>query len=574
MSLLQYLIKKGVLNKEEAARVRTEVKETMFPEEEIILRKKLVPEEDLFRLKSEFLKIPLREQIPDKLAVELLDLIPRESVKYYKMIPLSRTGNVLDVGMVYPENTQAQEAIKFLARQQKLSYRVFLITLANFRKCLASYGAPEKEVEKALRRLESEIKKEKKEVAPERVELESLIEEAPVIKMVAVILREAVEGRASDIHIEPTRKNLRVRYRLDGILHSSLLLPLKVHPAVVSRIKILSGLKIDETRLPQDGRFSTKIEGKSVDFRISTFPTILGEKVVVRILDPEEGLKPLSELGLRTRDLRIVEEAIKRPYGLILATGPTGCGKTTTLYSILRILNKEGVNIISLEDPVEYYLDGVSQSQVRPEIGYTFAKGLRQILRQDPDIIMVGEIRDEETAGLAVHAALTGHLVLSTLHTTGAIGVIARLIDMAVKPFLVSATLSLALSQRLARRLCPFCKKKIRVEGKTKRFILDKLKTLPPSFKKKVNLNKPFNIFKAVGCKKCNNKGYQGRIGIFEILKNTPELSKIIASQPSEQAILQEARAQEMLTMEEDGILKVIEGETTLEEVMRVAEEK
>jgi type IV pilus assembly protein PilB len=575
MDLIQHLIKKKILNKKEGARLKAEIRESGKSQEEVILARKIIEEVPLFELKSEISRIPLKKSLPEEIPPEVLSIIPKESAEYYKMVPLSikKEEGILEVGMVYPENTLAQEALKFLARQQKLKPEIFLITLSDFKKILEKYRAPKKEMEKALERLEKEIK-----IVPEkrieRAEFARLVEEAPIIKMVAVILRQAVEGKASDIHIEPTRDNLKVRYRLDGVLHSSLLLPLKVHPAIIARIKILSGLRIDETRIPQDGRFSTKIGEKRIDFRVSTFPTTLGEKVAIRVLDPEEGLKTLDELGLRDCNLQVVKEAIKKPYGMILATGPTGSGKTTTLYALLRILNKEEVNIVTLEDPVEYFMEGVNQSQVRPEINYTFARGLRQILRQDPDIIMVGEIRDEETASLAVHAALTGHLVLSTLHTTNAPGVIPRLIDMGIKPFLIPPTLSLAISQRLVRVLCHFCKQRVEATEEEKKYIFEKIKNLPQNLKRKVKGKGTLYIFKPKGCKKCNFKGYSGRTGVFEIIKMTDKLAEIITKAPSERDILKEARLQGMISMEEDGILKILEGITSLEEVMRVAEEK
>jgi len=428
MTLIQQLVKKGILDKGKATTLEFEIRETGKKEEEVILERRLCDESLLFGLKSKNLKIPLKEIAAGEVPLETLGMIPEETAKHYKMIPLVRKDKTLEVGMVYPEDLKAQEALKFLARQGPFTYQVFLITPTTFSNLLKQYRTLRREVGRALEELEVELKEEKVEVRPRTAaEFERLAEEAPITKIVAVILRHAVEGKASDIHIEPTQEKLRIRFRLLGILHSSIFLPLRTHPAVVARIKILSNLKIDETRIPQDGRFSTKINGKSIDFRVSTFPTTLGEKVAIRVLDPTIGLKTFGELGLEKRNLGVVKRAIKRPYGLILASGPTGCGKTTTLYAILQVLNREGVNIVTLEDPVEYFIEGINQSQVRPEIGYDFAIGLRHIVRQDPDIIMVGEIRDPETASLTTHAALTGHIVLSTLHTSNAIGVIPRL---------------------------------------------------------------------------------------------------------------------------------------------------
>lgn len=574
MDLIQHLVKKKIINKKEEIRLRDEVKKQGKKQEEIILDEKIIEEKELFNLKSKLFEFPLKERIVKKISPEVLSIIPRESIEFYRMIPLAidREKKVLEVGMVFPEDPQAKEALKFLTRQQKLEPKIFLITLSDFNNYLLSYQVPEREVERALERLEEEIKGEAKRKGVEKKEFERLVEEAPIIKMVAVILRQAVEGKASDIHIEPTSENLRVRFRLDGVLYPSLVLPLKIHSAVVARIKILGGLKIDETRLPQDGRFSTVIGDRRIDFRVSSFPTELGEKVAIRILDPEKGIKSLDELGLQDRDFKIVEETIKSLYGIILVTGPTGCGKTTTLYTILRMVNREGVNIVTLEDPVEYYISGVNQSQVNQEINFTFARGLRQLLRQDPDIVMVGEIRDEETAALAVHAGLTGHLVLSTLHTNNAAGAIPRLVDMAVKPFLIPPALSIIISQRLIKVLCKECKERVKLQGEQKKYILDKIKTLPKNIIAK-KIEEPLFIYKAKGCKKCNFKGYSGRIGVFEIIKMTPKLAEIIIEKPTEGEILKEAKSQEMISMEKDGILKVLQGITSLEEIMRITEE-
>jgi len=570
-SLLQQLVKKGILEKEKALSLDYEIKSSGKREEEFLLEKRIVPEDVIFDLKSEILKVPLKKISLEEFPLKNLELIPEESAKFYLIIPLGKEDNTLEVGMVYPEDLKAREAIKFLARQQGLNHKIFLITLSDFREIIKRYRTGRKEVTSALEELEAEMKERR---PLEAEEVKRLAEEAPITKVVGVILREAVDGGVSDIHIEPTREKLRVRFRLLGILHSSILLPLKIHPAVIARIKVLSNLKLDETRLPQDGRFSMEIEGRDIDFRVSTFPTTLGEKAVMRILDPTKGLKSFDQLGLRGRSFELLEAAIKKPYGMILLTGPTGCGKTTTLYAILKILNKEGVNIVTLEDPVEYYLDGINQSQVRPEIGYEFAIGLRHILRQDPNIIMVGEIRDEETAGLAIHAALTGHLVLSTIHTTNVLGVIPRLIDLGVKPYLISPALSTCVAQRLVRTLCPYCKKKIKPDKEIEKIILKEIEKLPEVIKKEITIPKNIEIYQPVGCKKCNQTGYLERIGIFEVLTMTKELAEIILKEPSEAKITEEAKRQGMVTMQQDGILKVLEGITTIEEVLRVAEEK
>lgn len=573
--LLKHLVEKGILDKEKAIPLEYELKESGKNEEEFLLEKDIISENDLFALKSEVQKIPLKEITAEEVPLETLELIPEETAKYYQVIPLLKKGNVLEVGMVYPEKLEAQEALKFLGRQGKFTFEVFLITPTTFNNLLKQYKTLRREMGRVLEELEVELKAEK---VPGQIigpgELERLAEEAPITKVVAVILRQGIEGGASDIHIEPTKEKVRVRFRFLGELHPSIFLPIRIHPAIVARIKILSNLKIDETRIPQDGRFTTKIEGKDIDFRVSTFPTSLGEKVAIRILDPTAGLKKFEKLGLRGRNFEVVEKAIKKPYGMILVTGPTGSGKTTTLYAILQILNKEGVNIITLEDPIEYFVEGINQSQTKSEIGYDFAMGLRHILRQDPDIIMVGEIRDAETASLATHAALTGHIVLSTLHTNNALGVIPRLIDMGIQPFLISPTLSVTLSQRLVRSLCQECKKKVKPKKEIKDVILKEIEKLPPQEKAKVKIPEPLEIWEPVGCKKCNKEGFSGRTGLYEVLEMTDRLAEIILKEPSEMKIGEEAKKQGMITMKQDGILKVLEGITTIEEILRVAEEK
>jgi type IV pilus assembly protein PilB len=575
MSIIKYLKEKGIIDKEKALQLSSAVAESGQTEEELLLEKNILPEEDLFSKKSESLRIPLKQVDVSRLSLDVLELIPEETAKYYQMIPINKTEKDVEIGMVYPENLKAQEALKFLARQKNFTYKVFLISLTSFKDLMSQYRNLKKEVGKALEELEVELKDESEteDIATEYKEYQRIAEEAPITKIVAVILRQAVEGEASDIHIEPTRDKLRVRFRSLGELHASIFLPLNIHPAVVARIKILSNLKIDEGRKPQDGRFSTKVNGKMIDYRVSTFPTAMGEKVAIRVLDPEIGKKSLTNLGLEGKPLEEVKEIIKKPYGLILATGPTGSGKTTTLYAILELLNKEEVNIVTLEDPVEYFIEGLNQSQVRPEIDYTFASGLRHILRQDPDVIMVGEIRDEETASLVIHAALTGHIVLSTLHTSNATGAIPRLIDMGVRPYLIPPTLQLAMAQRLVRRLCDECKEEIKPNIKIKELITKELSLIPPEAAKEFS-KKDIKLYQPKGCPKCNGTGFSGRVALFEVLSMTPSLTDIILKDPSEHKILEEAKTQDMITIRQDGIMKALKGMTTIEEVLRVTEER
>ncbi len=542
-------------------------------EEEIILDKKILPENSLFELKSKILRVPLKKVKAEEISADVLELIPEEASANYKMMPLSKSENFIQIGMVYPENVSAQNALRFLANQANFNYQVYLITftdLDNLLKQRKNIGAETKKALEELRQEKGELLDVlEKSTAP----AELIAEEAPIIKMVLVILRHALEGHASDIHIEPGREKLTIRFRLNGILHPSLFLPLKVHPSIVARIKILSGLKIDENRIPQDGRFSAKVNNVDIDFRVATFPTLYGEKVELRVLDPTQGLKSFDDLGLIGRNLEVVKDAIKKPFGLILFTGPTGSGKTTTQYAMLRILNKDTVNIVTIEDPIEYSIAGVNQSQVKPEIGYTFAHGLRQILRQDPNVVMVGEVRDEETANLVMNAALTGHIVLSTLHTNSSVGVLPRLIDMGVRPFLIPSTLKVVISQRLIRTLCQHCKTKIRPSEKIRSYILSKIKSMPPYAKNQVKIPEPFSIYSAKGCEACNFSGYGGRAGLFEVLPITDEISELVMGDLLESSILKVAQKQGMLTMEQEGVMKILSGLTTVEEVARVTEE-
>lgn len=491
-----------------------------------------------------------------KIPVEILQEVPHEVASFYQFLPFEKNNNILKIAIVDPKNITALEALKFIAQHRNLQTEIYKISLSNFQTALKQYASLGKEIKTQLKVLETELEKKPRLQDAQKEKIQRIAEEAPITKMVAVILRHASEGNASDIHIEPTKKDLRIRFRTDGILHTSLILPKRIHAAIISRIKILSNLKIDEQRKPQDGRFQTVIDNKEIDFRVSTLPTANGEKAALRLLDPNIGLKELSQLGLHGRSLEIIEKNLEKPYGLILVTGPTGSGKTTTLYAMLHILNKEKINIITLEDPVEYRLAGINQSQIKPGIGYSFASGLRSILRQDPDVIMVGEIRDEETAELAVHAALTGHVVLSTLHTNNAIGAIPRLIDMGIEPFLLPPALNLIIAQRLVKKISKKTAPKL-IPKTEEEFIKKELKD--------TKIKSPIKLPKILE--------YQGRIGIFETLEMTPNLEKIIVEKPTEETLLEETRNQNMTTIKQDGIIKALKGLTSLEEVLKAVEE-
>ncbi len=502
-----------------------------------------------------------------KIPPDVLVLVPEDSARFYKMIPLALDGNVLDVGLVDPDDVKAQEALNFLASRSGLITRVFKISEGDWEVLIKQYAGLGEEVGEALEGLRKELAEERT-MLPETAKA-AKEQAAPIIRMMETILKHGIESKASDIHIEPTANHLRVRFRLDGVLSTVVVLPPEIGPAIVSRVKILSNLQIDETRRPQDGRFTTRLGEKTVDLRVAVLPTARGEKVTMRILDPTIGLRTLPELGITGRNLEVIERGYRKPFGMILMTGPTGSGKSTTIYGILQILNTDSVNIVSLEDPVEYYVDGVNQSQIRPELGYTFATGLRQILRQDPNIIVVGEIRDGETASLAVQSALTGHLVLSTLHTNNAIGVIPRLIDMGVEPFLMPSALNVALAQRLVKRLCPDCKKQAAPADSAKKIILDAIASMPEERRPKIK-SEEIKIHKPVGCSKCGHKGTRGRLAVFELLEMTPQLESIIVNEPTESKILAEAKRQGMITMFQDGILKVLEGLIGFDELLQV----
>lgn len=573
MKLLQELFAQGFLTEEKVEELKKKAIELGKTEEEIILEKKIVAEDFLFNLKSKILGIPLKKVDADQVSLDILELIPEEASVNYKMASVTKNKNSIQVVMVYPEDIAAQNALRFLANQENFSYQVYLTTPSN----LASILKQRKNISSETRKALKDLKKEGQgffNTSEKKSPNKTITEEAPIIKMVFVILRHAIEGNASDIHIEPGKDKLIVRFRMNGALYPSLSLQLSVHPAIVARIKILSGLKIDENRVPQDGRFSVKIDEKDVDFRVSTFPTLYGEKVEIRVLDPSTGLRSFEELGFSSKSLEVVKEAIKKPYGMILFTGPTGSGKTTTQYAILRTLNQDSVNIVTVEDPIEYSILGINQSQVKPEIGYTFARGLRQILRQDPNVIMVGEIRDEETADLVINAALTGHIVLSTLHANSSVGVIPRLMDMGIKSFLIPSTLRVVISQRLIRTLCPVCKIKTRPSEKIKNYILEKIKNMPDSIKKELKIEDPLLIYSAKGCENCGSVGYSGRIGLYEVFSMSDEIAEIIQTNPLESLIYKSAQKQGMLTMEQEGILKVLNGQTTIEEIIRVSGER
>ncbi len=567
--LLDQIQKQGLLPAATVTRVRRDVMVGGESAEAIIDRERLIPDARLAEMKSTLVNVPYQKIDVKAIDEKLLGLIPEETARTYGVAPISLADNLLIVGMLHPDNAKAQDAVKFVARQNHLNLGVYLISYGDWQAVLRRYSPYRSEIARAVQTLN--VKEGASSQAAIDLAASKGDEDAPIIKIVADTLKEAVFNRASDVHIEPQEKFLRVRFRIDGDLQQVASLPVELAQPVISRVKVISNLKIDETRIPQDGRFRSRLLDKDIDFRVSTFPTPLGEKVAIRVLDPTTGLKNFDSLDLRYKNLESVKAGLEKPFGMILITGPTGSGKTTTLYAFLQQLNKETVNIVSLEDPVEYFVSGVNQSQVRPEINYDFASGLREILRQDPDVIMVGEIRDNETAELAIQAALTGHIVLSTLHTNNAAGVVPRLIDMKVEPFLLPVAMNLMISQRLIGVLCPNCKAPEEASAQMQEIIGKALAGLPAEVT--ASYQKPYKIWHAKGCSVCKGKGIQGRAAIFEVLRMTPEFEEIITSNPTVQKITQEAKRQGMITLRQDGILKALEGLMSIEEILRETEE-
>ena len=574
-SFENFLLEKKFLTKESLAKARAESVTSHRNLFDYMVAEKYISEEDLSRARGLFFNLPYVDLHGKNIPSEVLATASKETLSNYKFVPFELKDNVLKVALTDPTNIAALEALEFLAQKRHYQMELYITSNSSFQSVFKKTVSITSEVSQALTKVAEEEKQaeQKKEVKAEETIEQKIIDEAPISKIVDVIIKHAIEGRASDIHIEPSEDDLRVRYRIDGVLHSSLILPHSVHAAIVSRIKILSNLKIDEQRLPQDGRFHINLEGNPIDFRVSTFPTVIGEKVVLRILDKSSGAPTLEQLGITGHQLTIVEEAIKKPHGMFLMTGPTGSGKSTTLYAILSILNKPGVNIVTLEDPVEYFIDGVNQAQIRPEIGLTFASGLRSILRQDPNIIMVGEIRDKETAELAVNSALTGHLVFSTLHTNSAVGAIPRLVDMGIEPFLLTASLNVVAAQRLVRKLCDKCKFEQKPTEEIEKVIREQIANIKPEELKGLDL-KNIKVFAGKGCPACANSGFKGRIGIYEIMSISKPIQDMITDRLPAVKIQDYAIKEEgMLLMQQDGILKSLRGLTTVEEIVRATKD-
>lgn len=573
-SFLDALYEKQRLTAAQIEALRSEALSSGKSYEELIGASDLLSEAEINQAKAEYNHLGYIDLTQVGINPEALGLLDESIAKRYKVLPfaIDKESDVLKVAMLDPLNLTIIEFLK-----QKSNHNV------------EAYYADTKVLERLIvDRYSQNLSTEVDEALKTTIQFQQnntqgvainnsgqILRDAPINRIVENILDFAISSRASDVHIEPQISNIRVRYRIDGILVEKLVLPKNVHEAVISRIKIMSNLKIDEKRLPQDGRFNYVSSGKEVDLRISTLPTVHGEKIVMRLLEKNTAVPSLQDLGLRGLALSRVLNSIKIPHGIILITGPTGSGKTTTLYSILHMINSVGVNIMTLEDPVEYQIPGISQVQTNPKAGLTFASGLRSFLRQDPDVIMVGEIRDNETADLALQASLTGHLVFSTLHTNSAAGALPRLLDMGAEPFLLSSSMLLTLGQRVVRRINP----KYREEYKPEQAVIDNIKeVLGPLFEAfcKENNKDPNNItlFRPKEERPNNEPDYKGRVAIFEVMEISPEISALIMKRSPESELEATALKQGMMMMKQDGYIKALEGVTTIEEVLRVAEVK
>lgn len=565
MSFLDKLAEEKIIKTSELDEINSRLSHGDTDIDDILIGKG-IKEDLIVRLKSEYSNVPVRQIDIKAISFDVLKYIPEESATYYKFVPIGVTQGVLEVGLLDPDNIDTRSALQFIASKIGMPFKMFVISKSDFNGIINNYKGLTGEVTHALEDLtppqgDMDLDEGKTE---EKVDTEKIIEDAPVSKIVAVILRHATEGGASDIHIENAGDKVKVRFRVDGVLHTSLFLPLKVYAAVISRIKILANLKLDEKRKPQDGRFSVKLDGRKVDIRVSSLPTFYGEKIAMRILDSEKGVKPLDSIGLTPENLAKIRKAMLEPYGLVLISGPTGSGKTTTLYSMLNELDREKRNVVSLEDPVEYNIPGMNQSQIVPEIGYSFASGLRSILRQDPDVIMVGEIRDKETAELAIQASLTGHMVFATIHTNNAIGTVPRLVDMGIDPYLIAPTLTLSIAQRLVRIACPTSIRPMPVEGAIKMMFDKQFADLPEEYKK--NLNLEGNVYSVEPSPECPS-GTRGRVAVFEIFDIDKEVEAMILKDPTDIELWKIARKKGMLTMREDAIMKALRGEIAFQEV-------
>lgn len=579
-SLESILLADGVISKEIFDKVRLEAVSQGVSAESLIIDHNYATAMSVAKAKAELLGIEYVDVLQAGISPEALGAIPQPVAKSYQALPiaLDMTEKVLSVAMANPTDLTA---IDFLQTKSGMKIKTFMANADDLKMAIDQRYTESLSGEVTAALKEGEVT----ESGVKTVDAKSLgevIKEAPIAKIVSTILEFAIKARASDIHIEPGESRLRVRYRIDGVLQEKLVLPITVREAVISRIKILSGMKIDEKRIPQDGRFNYVMGSEEVDLRVSSLPTVHGEKIVMRLLPKSQKVPTLPDLGLRGAALKTLQTSILVPHGIILITGPTGSGKTTTLYSILTVINTPKVNIVTLEDPVEYQMPGVNQVQINPQAGLTFASGLRSFLRQDPNIIMVGEIRDQETADLAIQAALTGHLVFATLHTNNAAGALPRLLDMKAEPYLLASSITAVVGQRVARKVCPVCRKAFVPTGELLAEIKKVLGSFyepwrqshPESTEEAKKQNGEVLLYRASGedCKECGGVGYIGRVGIFEVMAVTNKIGKLLMERAASTSIETQAVADGMILMKQDGYLKCLDGITTVDEVLRVAQ--
>jgi len=571
--LKAFLLDAGLVTQIQFDEAQKKAEKTKQKVGDVLVSQGLITQEELIKLEAYILGIPFVNLEKELVSPEVLKIIPEPIARSHNIVTFRKKGQDLEVAMLDPEDLRM---IEFIKKTTNLRILPRLTDPESIKNVLRQYQKTlEVEFGEIIKKEIGVIKPIKEELVEEKAELQKIAEELPIIRIVETLLKHAILQRASDIHIEPTEKEVLVRYRIDGILRDAMTLPKIAASGIVARVKVLSNLKLDEHRLPQDGRFKIETEDYRYSIRVSVLPVFNGEKIVMRLLSETAKAFTLEQLGLRNEALERVQDNLRKPVGMILVTGPTGCGKTTTLYSMMEILNDPGVNISTIEDPVEYRMPRINQTQVNPKIGLTFASGLRSLVRQDPDIIMVGEIRDSETASLAINAALTGHLVLSTLHTNSAAGAIPRLIDMKVEPFLLSSTLNCILAQRLVRKLCSekekYFLKESELENIAKYCNLDKILKILKEEKivqKKASWkNIPF--YRPKKSEECS-EGYKGRIGIFEVLPVTETIKEMIVKQATSDEIQEQAQKEGMRTMLEDGFVKTAQGITSIEEVLRV----
>lgn len=562
-TIADILLGEKILTPEQYEAVKLESATSNRSQELIILEKKLASEAQISEAKAKLLGVPFILISTKAITPSALTLIPETVARKFHVLPFdyNKESNTLSIAMAVPEDLTTLEFVK---QKSAANVLVFATPLSELERAIDQHYAQDivSEVKEAVKETE-----EPGEKTITVSEIAQIIKEAPIARIVSTILEYAIKSRASDVHIEPMEGRTRVRYRIDGILNEKLSLPTGIHDALVSRIKILSGMKIDEHRIPQDGRFNFKTATEEIDLRISALPSVLGEKIVMRLLKKTGGVPTLPELGLSGTALKNLETTMLRPHGIIIVCGPTGSGKTTTLYAVLSKINTIKVNILTLEDPVEYRIAGVNQVQINPAVGLTFASGLRSFLRQDPNVILVGEIRDRETTDLAIQAALTGHLVFSTLHTSNAAGALPRLLDLGAETFLLASSMNAVVGQRIVRRICPQCREEYDVPANIIEDLKNILGKLYPNDKEISRL------YRGKGCDECDGTGYLGRVGIFEVLPVSTKIAQMILEKADAGTIEKEAVAEGMITMKQDGYLKVLVGVTTIEEVLRVAQE-